>query len=195
MDYKLSILICSINTREKQLEELLENISNQIKEGGFGDFVEVIALSDCGYKKGGMNVGGKRNRLLDLAHGKYICFIDDDDMISHDYIKQILKGINHNPDVITFEGWVTDNKMSKKNKFYIGTEHIAHDANGICYRFPNHLSPVKKEIAMQCRFPDKNFGEDSDYSDKLRQIGLTNEYKIPLDLYYYRFDPKLSAIK
>ncbi len=41
-----------------------------------------------------ISIGEKRNLLLDVAKGKYIAFIDDDDSITEHYFKEIRKGTN-----------------------------------------------------------------------------------------------------
>ena len=38
------------------------------------------------------------------------------------------------------------------------------EKNGVYYRTPNHLSPVKHLIADKVRFPHVNHGEDAAYS-------------------------------
>lgn len=65
--------------------------------------------------------GKPRNIGLENATGKYIAFIDSDDMITEDYIYQIRKKIEKNPDVI-YLSWksskhiiIIDNKPPKWN--------------------------------------------------------------------------------
>ena len=48
--------------------------------------IEIITDSSMTY-----NIGTKRNKLLSLASGKYIVFLDDDDLIASDYVEKILK--------------------------------------------------------------------------------------------------------
>jgi len=59
------------------------------------------------------------------------------------------------------------------------------------YRLPNHLCPVKRDIALACMFTDKNFGEDFDYAEKINLL-IKNEYHIKEKLYFYLFDSVLS---
>ena len=63
---KLSILICTLPTREKSLEELLEVLDKQMTPE-----VEILAndIVEC-------TVGQKRNLLMEDAIGDYICWAD-----------------------------------------------------------------------------------------------------------------------
>ena len=64
---------------------------------------------------------------------------------------------------------------------------------GIHYRTPNHLSAVKREIALQVGFVSKNVGEDHDYSKRLRPL-LKKEVSVgEKPLYFYWFDPLHSV--
>lgn len=107
---KLSIIIPYFETYELT-ESLLRNLSiNQTKE------VEIILLDDgCDEKRfdkfknakiihqKNIGVSKTRNKGIDLAKGKYIAFIDCDDMVTPNYIETLLNAINeYNTDVINF---------------------------------------------------------------------------------------------
>ena len=93
---KLSILILSIPSRIDQLQKLVAKLENQFDD----DSVEIVSLVD----NKSFHIYEKRNELLKMARGKYICFLDDDDMIADTYIPSILHVIdNEIPDVICFK--------------------------------------------------------------------------------------------
>src|SRR5688572_12515966 len=96
----LSILICTIPKRKYQLQALMKLLLRQIGQLD----VQVIADSNMG-----ITTGAKRNHLIHLAQGKYVTFIDDDDTISKDYVSEIMKAIESEPDVVGFKGWITTN--------------------------------------------------------------------------------------
>ena len=66
----LSILICTIQSRAEYLKELLDELNHQIQFSN----VQVLWLGD----NKSMSVGTKRNALLSIAEGEWVCFIDDD---------------------------------------------------------------------------------------------------------------------
>lgn len=135
------------------------------------------------------NIGVKRNKLLQLAKGDYVVFIDDDDMISHDYVSKILAATETNPDCIGISGTITFNGGNRK-QWHISKEYGHwYEKNNIYYRTPNHISPVKRELALQAGFPEISFGEDAEYSSRLLPL-LKTEVIIPGDLYEYRYVKK-----
>jgi glycosyltransferase involved in cell wall biosynthesis len=179
MGCKLSILICTIPERANLFTELFNKLNVQAT----GRSVQII-YDDA--PRGTITIGAKRNDLLKQAIGEYVCFIDDDDDISHDYIEQILKAINMQPDCIGFQ--IACNmdgvkSLAASSLKYEWSENI----DGYKYvRSIYHKTPVKRDIALQCMFPDKSFGEDYEYSMRLKPL-LKNEVFINKILYYYNF--------
>lgn len=198
----LSLLIPSLVTRKKQLSELLTQIEKQQKikleslltdkEGTElkkykGEHIEVIIATD----EKQITTGAKRNKLLKEASGKYIAFIDDDDCIYPSYTSELLKGCITDFDCIGFKGLITTDgknpihwQISKDLK-----DQTVKRGTRIYYlRHTNHLSPVKREIALQAGFPDKSNAEDSEYSKRLKESGLLlTEHNCPGLLYHYKF--------
>ena len=192
-DTLLSILICGLPDRNKKFFNLLENLNAQIIKQD--DNVELLYLLDIGEKKSGLTTGAKRNKLLDAAIGKYVCFVDDDDQISDNYVSLICNALKPNDvDCLGIEG-VMRGPTGVEAIFKHSIEHTTwHDDGKIYYRCPNHLNPVRSEIAKKVRFAEITFGEDADYSKRLLPH-LSTEIKIegvPLYFYLtnYRFDPQ-----
>ena len=201
---KLSILICSLCCRLTDLAALAANLEQQVckaeKERGEtrkdNKPVEILWLGD----NSTMSVGEKRNKLLQMSKGEYVCFVDDDDWVENDYIEQLLKGIERNPDVVCFDVGFCNAELG-------GDEITAHFSIGNVFnqnfsnrrnRMPNHLMAVKRQHALKVGFTEKSFGEDTDYGLRLRgkskaEALLKTEYHCGKVLYHYRFDPKKSA--
>ena len=95
---KLSILIPTVVGREQKCKKLLDFINKQINEGGFADDIEVISLKD----NKEISIGAKRQKLYEMAKGKYSWQIDDDDWIDMYSIKFIMEVIDDDVDCITF---------------------------------------------------------------------------------------------
>jgi GT2 family glycosyltransferase len=188
---KLSILIPTTYGRKEMLRELMRHVEHQIKSLSVEDSVEILIDEDGGEA----SVGSKRQRLLELAKGEMVVHIDSDDWVSDDYIESILLAIESKPDVIGFEGYMThdgerrENFKISKDLLYI-TIKDGYGKNEYL-RFNNHLSPIKRDIALKIGFKDMKFAEDYDYALRLKESGLIKtEVYIPKDLYHYRYCSK-----
>ena len=182
----VGILSLDDDVRRTYMNRLL-NVFNSQMTNEHKEKVEIIINSDNGSK----TVGEKRNEVLDIASGKYICFVDDDDLVDDKYIETILKVIEQNPeiDAIGFTGmfYVNGNgSMYFKHANQYGGHY--KDARGVQHRPINHLNPIRLEIAKQIRFDNKNFGEDSDYCDRLFDSKLIQSEAIidGITMYHYR---------
>lgn len=183
---KLSVLICSIKGREILLQGLMKILKGQITND-----VEILVETD----NKEMTTGAKRNILLERARGDYIAFVDDDDIVSDDYVSKILKAIETSPDCCGIEGEIDHIKRMRpgiryrrrcKQKFIHSNRYTKwYEQNEIYYRCPNHLNPIKRILAGQIMFPEKNQAEDRDFSLRILQL-LKTEVYIEGIIYYYR---------
>ena len=174
----LSILICTLPERAEKLKRLLDILRPQLT-------CEVQILTDDRGRH--ITTGQKRNDLLHKAIGIYSVFVDDDDIVSHDYVAKILKAASHNPDCITFKGWMTTNGYSRVN-FVLRLGEKYEERNGIYYRFPNHIVPIKTQIGRQVAFENITHGEDYKWALQIKDRNLIKtEYHIDSELYHYDY--------
>ena len=182
---KLSILICHLQSREVSYRELELELLRQIEVHRAQSDVEILSETD----NGEMSIGAKRNLLLSRAVGEYICFIDDDDMVSSDYIKKILSALETRPDCCSLQGRIYFSKGRRQGTSRIFKHSIKYkgwyEATGIYYRCPNHLNVVKRIYAMATLFPEIDNGEDKDYSFRLLPL-LKTEIEIEGTIYFYK---------
>lgn len=179
MVIKLSILIATIPSRKESFYSLLDNLNYQLctTQG-----VEI--LSDDSIH---INIGQKRNSLLLRAKGEYIIFADDDDEVSQNYVSLILKAIESKPDCVAINGTITTNGKDEKKWFIsrvYGRWYTGKD--WIYYRTPNHISPVRRELALKAGFPEICHGEDHTYSMRLLPL-LKTETTIEQPIYHYKY--------
>jgi hypothetical protein len=179
MAVELSICICTTSERSEIIKPLLNNLTHQIL--GYEDSVEVLIdnhETDC--------VGKKRNNLLRQSQGKYVVAIDSDDHVSDDYISLILTAIKSNPDCIGISGWVTTNGNNKCD-WHISKDYGKwYQVGNVYYRTPNHISPIKREIALKAMFPEIRFAEDYEFSMRVLPY-LKTEVKISNPIYHYDY--------
>lgn len=197
---KLSILILTITSRREMLQDIVRSLGatigldyylnngTWINRIEYDDDVEILIYSDNKEE----SVGGKRNKLVGLAKGEYVSFLDEDDRVSDDYIEQLLEGIKSGADIITFDVSVSIDGATPKPCYY--SMYFDGDKNepNAYYRLPNHLMCVKREIALQVPFKEISFGEDADYAKRLKPL-LKSEHSIHKVLYHYDYNSKTTA--
>jgi len=184
---KLSILIPTLVRREALFQKVYNELTRQRLELDKPTQVEIIFYRDTGK----ISIGAKRNLLIKEAQGDYVCFVDDDDMVSPDYIRTILSGLKNNPDTVQLNGRITTNGLNPK-RFEHSIKYVKYaEINGVYQRPPNHLNPIKKELVQDILFKEVNFGEDTDWALRvLATKRIKTEYSHTNLLYYYNFVPK-----
>jgi hypothetical protein len=187
----LSVLIPTLPDRKDFLFDLLDELHYQMEQWNIENEVEIIT-DDTGSS---LSIGAKRQKLLEKAKGEYITFIDDDDKVLNDYLWVIINGIKSvKPDVVSFNGYMTTNGINRENfKIRKDFPYITiQDTNGKneYLRYNNHLSPIKREIALKIGYKDMRVFEDYDYAKRLKESGLIKtEYYFDDDLYHYKYIP------
>jgi len=181
----LSVLICSTHTRsttfgpaiQKQVWDQLAALPAEDQAR-----IEILMLTD----NKSMMLGFKRNTMVDMAQGRYVQFVDDDDRIAPDMFRRVLDATASNADVITFLAAVSLNGNSPKTCHYsLDYVEDRNTENGY-QRVPNHICAIRRDLARQVSYPHVAYGEDSGYSRLLRPL-LRTEHHIDRVLYFYDY--------
>ena len=183
---RLSIIIPYYNT-EPMTDKLLSGLVPQTD-----DKTEIIMVDDGSerpfmfdeswekviyIRKENGGVSSARNRGLEEAKGEYIVFIDSDDLVSEDYIEQIYKAIENNPDTVYISWKSIDGKLGK----IIQSESDEFNPWNRCIW--NRV--FKKEYIKGIKFnEDMQVAEDDDFLNRL-PIPKNKTY-IPKPIYFYR---------
>lgn len=175
----LSILICGLEERKEQYDRLYKSLKKQLVDG-----VEIDFFVDSREN----SIGHKRNMLLQSAKGKYVCFIDDDDRISANYVSLILEGLKKDVDCCSLTGEITFNGENPKKFIHSIEYHDYFEENEVYFRPPNHLNAIRKSIAEQFHFPEVNHGEDTNWAMHISNSNmLKSEHKITDTIYFYDY--------
>jgi len=193
-----SILICTIEERKESFDRIYKKLQSQIHNNNLSDKIEILFFSDNRQN----SIGFKRNTLIQQSTGEYVCFVDDDDDVNDRYVpmiyEKLVQKINgEKPDCVSLVGIITTNgKNPEKFIHSIQYNNKYCQENGIYYRPPNHLNPIKKSIAQQFLFPEKNFGEDMSWTLQIAHSGLLKtEAVIDEPYYFYQYNGKIRLIK
>jgi len=180
----LSILIPTLESRRSECARLCEQIHQQIRFARACDTVELLTLRDSGAAA----IGSKRNRLIAMASGRFVVFVDDDDTVSDEYVERLLEAIREHPDVdcVCISGEI-DFRGSHRRKMIHSIRFGDWGYNGESYsRPPCHITPIRREIAQRYPFAEVNYGEDMEWSMRInRDRALEKEIVLDRVLYFY----------
>jgi len=180
---KLSILIPTLNepfsiNRLSRLNNILdpqiERYKGQVEK----------RIHDAGRE---MLIGTKRNEMIKNSDSDYFCFIDCDDVVPSYYVDEIMKAIDQDPDVVTFIGYMTTDGTNRENfTIKLGSDYVSR--GGHHYRWPNHLSTMKRDKVQHIKFLDIKEREDYLWSKQIHEKGLLKtEIHLSKELYWYDF--------
>ena len=176
--YDWSVLIPTIPGRELKLQTLVASIRDKVLR-----IAPEIRLEIClDFDNKESSIGTKRQRLLDRAQGKYLCFIDDDDEISDAYVEDVLEMIRGNFHTMRLRGRMGQYTFVHSTSVKL-TDPMA--TAELFQRPPNHLNPMLADIAKLIRFKNVTYGEDLDWTISLCRTGfLQTEYRSEDRIHY-----------
>lgn len=203
--YDVSVIIPVYNV-EKYLEECLDSVCNQTLED-----LEIICIND-GSTDGSPEIlnqyeddrilvinqenkgsAAARNRGLDIACGKYIAFLDADDIyIDNEALERMLDAakrhdaemLSANLKFLTPKREIKDNPHYGKGTFYHFDDEceIGPDDYGIPFYFYKNI--FRADLIGEIRFPNLLRGQDPIFlSEILSKVDRI--YGVPVDLYGY----------
>lgn len=137
-------------------------------------------------------VSSARNKGLELAKGKYITFLDADDILPPRSLEVRIKYLESNPDIELVDGNISVKDMDMKNDIRIYEPYynglllprlVALDSQvffNVCYMF-------KREILSNVRFKEKmTHAEDLLFYMELSNLYSVNYGFVPETIYWYR---------
>jgi hypothetical protein len=180
---KLTILIPTMPNRGEMLERLLAVLRPQLER-----HPSVGYITDDGPG----TIGAKRQRMMEAAAGEYVAFVDDDDMVSADYLDRIVPCLASSPDCVGITMHVTmDGRDWHPSPIF---RHSLRFAENFVWsgtnRTPHHLCPLRRELALRARFPDLMWGEDFNFAQGLLQHLKTEEWSGDKPIYFYDYVSK-----
>lgn len=163
---RLSICIASLGRRVAMLEALLTELASQDR---FGE-CEVLIDLDSGARL----LADKRERMKLAAAGTYVCSIDDDDLVSHSYLPAILGALDGAPgvDCVLIRGKCLDGHEFDYRLG--GRDGEWTQFPKTVWHTPNHLCPVRAELARRVPFQRLTRGEDLAWGKELAPLLVTS---------------------
>jgi len=170
------------------------NIENYIAIYMTGMNVNFIQIAQGG-------VSNARNIALDIAKGEYVTFIDDDDFVSPDYLKELYEKASYDTISLCYPYLFNDGNMQQKTynittvyDLYVKKKNINISSQVRKYFSGPCMKLIPKDFIEKRRF-DVRFknGEDTLFmfliSDRISKIAFTSSKAI-----YYRRNRIGSAV-
>lgn len=183
--YDWSILIPTIPGRDKRLLSLVASIREKVAR-----IAPHLRYEFCiEFDNKEMSIGMKRQKLLELAKGKYLSFIDDDDDITDAYIEDIAECIKGGYHTMRLRGQMSQYPFVHSTEMTMSTPMATQDEPPLFQRPPNHLNPMLADVAKLVPFKDAVHGEDLDWTLSLyRTKFLETEYRSAPDRVHYIYN-------
>jgi len=170
-EYDWTIMIPTITGRETKLYNLLQTIEDQRKRICPSLKIEIQISFDNREKR----IGAKRQELLTNAKGKYISFIDDDDLVTDYYFEDALATIQEEYHVCRLRGQMNQFTFTHSIENTLDKPMCEGD---VFLRPPNHLNILLSDIGKLFTFGNAARGEDLDWCIRLAQGNyLKREYR------------------
>lgn len=188
-----SIGVATLASRREKLARLLAVLLPQCDaEDGL---VEVLGFWDNGER----TLADKRQATLGQARGRYVSFVDDDDMVDPQFVPLVTAAITERamldrswPDYIAFEHAYYVDGVRQPVRILTGLEHggwVDDNAGGVLYRDITQVNPVAAVFAKAADFRAPSEGaEDWSYVSQVRPM-LRTQTRIDRVLYHYFHDP------
>lgn len=177
----LSVLIPTLSSRHLFLSRLLKVLLPQAEAAPPGT-VEVVGL----HNDGNWPLMVIRQALLDDARGRWTGFVDDDDLVSGDYVPAILLALEQDPDYVAFRhAYYVDGRLDPKGVRSGITLGGWYETPEFYVRDITHINPARAVLARQAGFRAEVDGwEDRGYDWALRPL-LRTQAVIHRVLYHY----------
>jgi hypothetical protein len=186
----LSILIPTTPDRHEMFTSLYNELHRQLQycetfHPSLGN-VEILVDDSIKFLEGGLSIGKKREALMMRAQSKYLCFVDDDDLISANYLETILRLCQNDTDLVTFRSFcmlksfwsVVDMSLKYPTNDQMNPDFIIR-------RKPWHVCAIRSVYAKMHKFDDISYGEDWNWFEKVLQYCTTESHTDAI-LHMYR---------
>jgi hypothetical protein len=186
-----TILVPTIGAREHLFRRLLDVLLPQLD--AHGGAVQVLAWRNAGERP----LGDLRDDLLASTPAEYVSFVDDDDLVSEDYVEQIARVLGGPvpPDHVGFKLEYHENGTMREVVDHSLRHRRWHrNADGHLVRDFTHVDPIRRDLALRGRFGIVRPGraEDRAWVKQVRPHLRTEAY-VDRILYRYLWSQSTSS--
>lgn len=181
-----AILVPTLGERRALFERLMVGLLPQTEP--YAGRVQVIGW----HNDGSPSLPKIRQRMIETAGAEYVSFVDDDDLVSPDYVAEIVAALDQRPDYVGFQVQCYSDGKPTAVAYHSLAYRRWRNLPGRFERDISHINPIRRTLALRANFSVTRAGraEDRAWADQLRRGRvLRTEVAIPRILYHYLYVP------
>jgi glycosyltransferase involved in cell wall biosynthesis len=185
----LSILVPTLGERRALFERLMAGLLPQADP--YAGRVRVVGW----HNDGSPSLPKIRQAMVLGAETDYLAFVDDDDLVSPDYVARIMAALDDRPDYVGFQVQCYSDGVPTAVAYHSLEFKRWRNFAGRHERDISHINPIRTRIARLVDFTVTRAGgaEDRAWADQLRSRRLLrSQVVVPHILYHYLYTPKGS---
>lgn len=181
-----SILIPTLGERALLFRRLLDGLLPQVEAAG--GRVSVVGW----FNNGTPSLPRIRQAMVESTTTDYLSFVDDDDLVSPDFVERVLEALATWPDYVGFQVQCYSDG-APTGIAYHSLQHRGWTNNAAAGRYLrdiSHINPIRTKIAQTADFARARAGrpEDRMWADQLRRgRALKSEVVVDKILYHYLY--------
>lgn len=181
-----AILVPTLGERRPLFERLMAGLLPQLDP--YGGRVQVIGW----HNDGSPSLPKIRQRMVETAGAEYVSFVDDDDVVSPDYVRRIVAALDERPDYVGFQVQCYSDGAPTAVAYHSLEYPRWRNRPGRFERDISHINPIRTRHALRADFSRTRSGraEDREWADQIRRARvLRTQVVIPHILYHYLYTP------
>lgn len=182
-----SILVPTLGERRPLFERLMAGLLPQLDP--YAGRVRVIGW----HNDGSPSLPKIRQRMVETAGTEYVSFVDDDDVVSPNYVREIVTALGQAPDYVGFQVQCYSDGAPIAVAYHSLEYRRWRNLPGRFERDISHINPIRTRLALRADFSRSRSGapEDREWAAQLRRLRvLRNQVMVDRILYHYLFATK-----
>lgn len=179
-----AILVPTLGERRRLFERLTSVLLPQLDP--FGGRVQVHGW----FNNGTPSLPEIRQRMVQRAGTDYVSFVDDDDLVSLDYVADVVGALETEPDYVGFQVQCYSDGRPTGIAYHSLKHEGWSNGQGRYYRDISHINPIRRDLALRADFRRARPGqpEDRTWADQMRRgHHLKNEVVLDRIVYHYLY--------
>lgn len=177
-----TVLVPTLGERRPLFKRLMAGLMPQVDQ--HGGAVRVAGW----YNNGAPSLPKIRQSMVEAAESEYVSFVDDDDVVSSNYVDAVMSALATRPDYVGFQVQCYSNGAPTGIAYHSLEFDRWRNLRGRYERDISHINPIRASLARRADFRMVGGGraEDRAWADQLRRGRvLRTQVVIPEILYHY----------